>query len=72
MTREEHLQWAKLRALGYVDQGDMENAFASMASDLNKHEETRDHIGIQLGIAQKITGQLNTPEKMREFIKGFN
>ena len=71
-TRAEHLAWCKQRALEYVDQGDLKNAFASMASDLNKHEETRDHGGMQLGIMMLMTGQLERRETMRRFIEGFN
>jgi len=40
MTRDEHLAWAKGRALEYLDAGDVVNALASMASDLTKHPET--------------------------------
>lgn len=72
MTRAEHLQWCKDRALEYVKQGDLGNAYASMASDLQKHDETRDHIGIQLGMAEMMTGHLSTPEAMKKFIEGFN
>jgi len=39
MTRDEHLEWCKKRARAYLDQGDLENAIASMGSDLMKHEE---------------------------------
>ena len=34
-TREQHIAWAKERALEYVDAGDLANAVASMGSDLN-------------------------------------
>ena len=71
-TRTEHLQWAKERALQYVDAGDLTNAFASMASDLSKHEETKSHTALELGMMLMVGGQLNTPEKMKEFILGFN
>jgi hypothetical protein len=37
LTRAEHLQWAKARALEYVEAGDLANACASMLSDLSKH-----------------------------------
>lgn len=40
MTREEHLAWCKKRAHEYLSQGDVQNAIASMMSDLNKHPET--------------------------------
>ncbi len=72
MTREEHLQWCKTRALEYVDNGDLQNAYTSMVSDLNKHEGTQGHSGIHLGMGLLMTGELNTQEKMRIFIEGFN
>lgn len=72
MTREKHLSWCKKRALEYVDQGDMSNAFASMMSDIRKHSETENHSGIELGFGLKIGGFLEKPEEMRKFIEGFN
>jgi hypothetical protein len=42
VTRVEHLIWCKARALAYVARGELVSAVASMASDLNKHPETRD------------------------------
>ena len=71
-TKAEHLAWRKKRALEYVDFGDLSNAFASMASDLGKHEETKNHGGIQLGAMMLFAGHLDTAEKMRKFIEGFN
>lgn len=71
ITRQEHLEWAKGRALEYVEAGDLTNAFASIASDLNKHPETEKHVGVELGMMLLIAGQLGTPEEMREFIEGF-
>ena len=72
ITRAEHLQWCKDRALEYVTNGDLTNAYASMASDLNKHKETEGHSGITLGTALQMNGHLDTAEKMRKFIEGFN
>ena len=72
MTRSEHLQWCKDRALEYVDAGDLTNAYASMASDLTKHPETEKHAAIGLGMMMLMGGQLATQEKMRKFIEGFN
>jgi len=40
-TRQEHLEWCKKRALEYIDINDLQQAFASMVSDLNKHPETK-------------------------------
>lgn len=72
MTRDEHLAWCKKRALQYCDIGDMNQAFASMTSDLRKHPETANHSGAELGMLMIAGGHLSTPQKMREFIKGFN
>ena len=41
MTRDEHLAWCKKRALEYLDRGDLQNAIASMSSDLLKHNELK-------------------------------
>jgi hypothetical protein len=72
MTRAEHLAWCKTRALQYVDAGDINNAFASMASDLDKHPDTANHAGINLGMMLLMGGQLSTAAEMRKFIEGFN
>jgi hypothetical protein len=72
MTRTEHLEWAKKRAIEYVEQNDLMQAFDSIVSDLRKHPELQEHVGIELGIADRTCGFLNTPRAMRDFIKGFN
>ncbi|MEE9571527.1 MAG: hypothetical protein V3W20_00595 [Candidatus Neomarinimicrobiota bacterium] len=72
MNRSEHVEWCKKRALEYLDNGDLANAYASMVSDLRKHPETEGHAGIQLGVGMLFGGHLGTPEKMRKFIEGFN
>ncbi len=71
-TRAEHLKWAKDRANKYLDAGDKGNAWASLVSDLNKHEGTTGHMGITLGIMQIMGGQMSTTEQYRTFIDGFN
>lgn len=72
MNRQAHLEWCKKRALEYVDNNDLAQAYSSMASDLHKHPETEKHAGIELGMGLVMMGQLNTQEKMRKFIEGFN
>lgn len=72
VTREEHMQWCKDRALEFCDNNDLANAWASMASDLTKHEETKNHLALELGTMLMLTGKLNTQQKMRKFIVGFN
>lgn len=72
MTRAEHLQWCKSRALKYCDDNDVKQAWASMASDLGKHEETINHAAIGLGTIMMLGGHLSTSDEMRKFINGFN
>jgi hypothetical protein len=71
-TRDEHLAWCKQRALVYVDAGDLSQAFTSMGSDLDKHPATTGHSGIKLGVLLLVSGRLNTPREMRDFINGFH
>ncbi len=72
MNRQQHLDWAKQRALEYVDGNDLTAAFSSMVSDLGKHDELCDHVAIELGLMLLISGNLSTNRDMREFINGFN
>jgi len=72
ISRQEHLQWCKRRALDYVVMNDLSSAWASMISDLGQHPETAGHSAIQLGMELLVGGHLDTPSKMREFIEGFN
>ena len=72
LTRSEHLQLCKNRALEYCNSGDIQQAFASMVSDLGKHPETAKHAGIQLGVMLMFAGLLSIPSEMRHFIEGFN
>lgn len=76
MTRAEHLAWCKQRALEYLNPGpyfSIDDAMASMASDLGKHEETRHHVNMTVPLMMRLrmSGKLSTPEQMREFINGF-
>jgi hypothetical protein len=72
MNRTEHLEWAKHRALEYLDAGDLNNAFASMTADLRKHPELENHCGIELGVLLMFGGFLSTDREMRKWIEGFN
>jgi len=72
MTREEHLDWAKRRALEYVERDEYGEAFTSMVSDLNKHDELRGHPGVELGARLLMNGYLLSHEEMGQFIKGFS
>lgn len=72
MDRNEHLHWAKQRALAYVSRGDLQDAIASLLSDLGKHEDTADHAGIELTGMLLLSGKLNTATAVRHHIEGFN
>ena len=72
MTRVEHLQWCKDRALEYVKIGDLPNAFASFNSDMSKHPETTGHSALRLGAMLFFGGKLSTPAEMEKWIQGFN
>ena len=72
--REKHLAWCKERALQYLEEGDIDinSAWASMVSDMEKNPLTKDHPLIDLGTTLFLAGQLDSTEKMRKFIEDFN
>lgn len=71
-TREEHLAWCKQRALAYVDQGDLQNALASMGSDMRKHPQTDTPAAAMiLGMDGIRYVMSNDADGMRRLIEGF-
>lgn len=73
MTRQEHLNWCKQRALEYVTAGDNSQAFASMCSDVMQHPETEMHQSTnRLGMSLMMAGHLESPQQMRDWINGYN
>lgn len=72
MTREEHLAWCKKRALEYLDKGDVENAIASMMSDMQKHDETKLISGSMLSAMGLRIAMTRNPQDARRYIEGFN
>ena len=72
-TRADHLAWCKQRALGYVDQGDLPNALASMSSDMRKHPDTdTPAVMMLLSMEGMRCVQANDVAGMRQLIEGFN
>ena len=72
MNRQQHLEWCKKRAHEYLARGDVQNAVASMLSDLRKHPETEvSGTGVlaQLGLITAMSGDVG---EARRFIDGFN
>lgn len=73
MNREEHLAWCKKRALEYADRGDCQQAITSMASDIQKHDETRfNNPGMLSALVMVATFDLGNPPAIRRWINGFN
>ena len=71
-NRTEHLQWCKDRALYYVKQNDIKQAFASFQSDMTKHPETANHLALQMGTMLLLGGHLSSANQMSDWITGFN
>lgn len=71
MTREEHLNWCKKRAMEYVEIDDTQQAVTSMLSDLGKHPDTEKSLewAGPLGVSILLTGN---KQRVVEFIQGFN
>ena len=72
MTRPEHLQWCKDRALTILDEGNVHEAYASFASDMNKHDETADHMALELGLMLLLGGFNERHQEMRDWIEDPN
>lgn len=70
-TRTEHLEWCKGRAIECLNTGSIHDAWASMVSDLQNHDETRDHAWIEIGTVQLFSGMTRTKEEMKSLIEGF-
>jgi hypothetical protein len=71
----DHVEWAKQRALEELDadpdgSGPL-NALTSLMSDLRKHPDTQDHLGIGLTMQLLMGGHLIRSNDVREHIKGF-
>ena len=71
MTRDEHLAWAKERALEYLDAGNLIGAFTSMSSDLSKHSELN-AIGFKLFSLGMLYVKQGDAQQLRKWIEGFN
>lgn len=68
--RAEWLQFAKLRALRYLAERDLDGALASMGSDLNKRDDLRPHPSVMfLGMSHVMRSDV---EGLRAWIEGFN
>ncbi len=72
MTRDEHLAWAKDRALEHADAGDKGQCIASLMSDLGKWEGGRLYDpDLLIMLNQDAVGFRNTPADLRNWVEGF-
>lgn len=71
MTRKEHVEWAKDRALYYLDEGQMELALSSMVSDMRKHEEAATQMDEQMMQLGQLHLHNNSESGLRSWIEGF-
>ena len=71
MTRSEHMQWCKNRALEYIKDGDINGGITSMMSDIRKHNETESDALSSLCMMMLMSGQLETTAQAEKFINGF-
>ena len=71
LSRDEHLAWAKERALRYLDAGNLADAFASMVSDLDKHADFR-QITAAIGPVGMLYVMNRDARNLRRWIEGFN
>jgi len=51
---------------------DINQAYLSFVSDMNKHDDTRHHVGLELGHRLWAAGHLRSVSKMRHWIEGFS
>ena len=77
MTRKEHIEWCKKRAIDELNfygnnQKCYTNAITSMASDLRKHPETNHEALISLCMMQLLMPHTLNRESIIKFINGFN
>lgn len=67
-SRDEHLAWAKKRALEFVEMGDLITAHGALGSDLMKEKTTRGHPAVIRGMQALMDGGLADSRLMREYI----
>jgi hypothetical protein len=72
ISREDHLQWCKDRALEYVELGDLSKAIASMTSDIQKHPQTRLSPPVERALLIPILFNQLDEKKVSEWINGFD
>lgn len=68
-ARAVHLAFCKRRALEFIKNGDISNAFTSFQNDMRKNQKTAAHPALEIMTRQYFSGFLASAEKMRAFIE---
>ena len=72
MTRQEHIEWAKKRAIEEMDYyKDPTKAIVSMMSDLGKHQETNNEGLKSLCMMTLLTKPKISRQEVINFLNGF-
>ncbi len=71
VTRQEHLEWCKKRAMEAMTDGNMAAGWASFLQDMDQHPETKNHVFLETGSIMVFGGQISTLEEMKKHINGF-
>jgi len=72
MTRQEYLEWCKIRAIQEMDfYKDPNKAIVSMMSDLRKHPETNNETLISLCGMMLLSDKIRTRQEAINFLNGF-
>lgn len=69
-TRKNHVEQCKVRALEYLERGDLQNAVASMLSDMEKHPQCS--VNPHLALLGMMEVSKNNAPAVRRWIEGFN
>lgn len=79
MTRQDHIQWCKDRAISEYDfyakkepKSALRNGIMSMASDIGKHPETKSDALQSLCMMQLMSKPNMSRQEFVNFINGFN
>lgn len=75
ITRKEHIEWTKERALAYLDRSsenyNLNAAISSIISDLPKHKETENHLSVKLLTTLIYNDGILDHDELETFIKGI-
>ena len=72
MNRQEHLQWAKDRAIQYLEIDEIFHSWNSFCNDMRKHDELSNHAALSMGTMMMLQGFWKNKEECKKYIEGFN